>query len=47
MMMKEVVPEFKSNNCIYEELDALVLDPVNDTVSDKEHSGASLKDASN
>jgi hemolysin-activating ACP:hemolysin acyltransferase len=25
MMMKELVPEFKSNNSIYEELDGLVI----------------------
>jgi hypothetical protein len=47
MMMKELVPEFKSNNSIYEELDGVVLDIVDDSISLKDKSATVIKDTSN
>ena len=47
MMMKELVPEFKSNNSIYEELDGLILDIVDDSISLKDKSVTIIKDTSN
>ena len=47
MMMKELVPEFKSNNSIYEDLDGVILDIVDDTISLKDKSATIIKDTSN